>query len=71
MSLSNKMKDGHPRHGQGIYFCIWFRNCQTLYKFHMEKNERFFPKCSVEHGTECAQIHVTCMQVIEYFLRKK
>ena len=35
------------------------------------KKWTFFPKCSVEHGTECAQIHVTCMQVIEYFLKKK
>ena len=51
---------------KAIYFCIWFRNCQTLYKFHMEKIN-YFPKCSVEHGMECAQIHVTCMQVIEYF----
>ena len=36
-----KWKTGILDMVKAIYFCIWFRNCQTLYKFHMEKMNCF------------------------------
>lgn len=56
---------GNPDTFKAIYFCIWFRNRQTLYKFHMEKINDF-PKCPVKHIMQYAQMHDTCMQATEH-----